>query len=241
MFSKWKITAAALHMLPIIMCSAHAAEAYTDRPTITNAFDVFEKYPGKIPQGTLVTFKKKESKFATKIVEGGIQARIFALGDSDDTPKPIDIKENCNIFISYVFPLTTQGNKEVVFQKLDEGWLNPTSSEKSIKDGRYFIVFEKSGPTLEQFGLRPSDTKQYFESGFLLIVSDDGRANLEKVVNEYKRRKSKLSQLRKDVDDPSSKIPCYKYTEFANTEEVKEVPDHEPQMVALCERELNSN
>jgi Skp family chaperone for outer membrane proteins len=238
MFPKWKITAATLHLLSIIMCSAHAAENYTDRPTIANVFDVFEKYPNKIPQGTLVTFKKKESKFATKIVEGGIQARIFALDDSDDTPKPIDTKDNCNIFISYVFPLTTQGNKDVVFQKLDEGWLNPTSSEKSIKDGRYFIVFEKSGPTQEHFGLRPSDTKQYFESGFLLVVSDDGHANLEKVINEFNKRKHKLSQLRKDVDDLSSRIPCYRYTKFAHT---NDVPDDEPQMVALCERELKIN
>lgn len=224
----------ALYLILSMSCAAQAGEDYLDRPTIANAFDIFEKYPERISQGTLVAFNRKESKLATKVVEGGIQVRIFALGDKEETPKPVDAKDDCNIYISYVFPLINQPGGKVVFRKLDEGWLNPTDSDKSIKDGRYYIVFEKSGPTSEKFGLRSADTKHYFGSGLLLVVADDGHASLEKVIDEYKKRKTKLSILRRDLDDPMNKIPCYKHTTLVYS---NESADLEPQMVAMCDKD----
>lgn len=237
--SSARLLLAALLTGPGLIAAAVAADNYLERPTVASASEIFEKYPSKVTQGTLVAFKKKESKFAAKLFDAGIQARIFALGDQDSIPKPVDTKDNCNIYISYVFPLASSGTTDVVLQTLDEGWLNLTSSEKSIKDGRYFIVFEKSGPTLEQFGLRPSDAKPYFDSGFVLTVSDDGKANLAKVVSEYKLRRTKVSILRKDVDDGAlNSIPCYRYTKLAQAIKPE---DAVVASVALCESGANTN
>lgn len=219
-------------------CMAATSDTNPERPTVTKAFDLFEKYPEKIPQGTIVTFKKKETKIAAKIFDTSLQARIFALDDNELRPKPVDTKDDCNIYISHVYPLVPSNKGELVLQKLDEGWLNPTASGKSIKDGRYYIVFEKSGPTQEQFGIRVPDTDGYFETGFLLVVSDDGHANLERVLLEYERRKSKLTTLTMDIDNLSRKIPCYRYTKYAQS---GELINYEMLIAASCEFERNIN
>lgn len=224
---------ATLYFLP---SNIYAADL--ERPTVTKAFDVFDQYPGSVPQGTLVTFKKKDTTLATHIIESGVQARVFALGDQDIVPKPIESVDNCDHYISTVIPLTRINNSEIMFSKVGEEWLNPTYSGRSVKDGRYYIVFEKVGPKQEHFRLRTSDRKAYFESGFLLVVKDNGTANLENVKNEYDKRKSRLESLYLEADDPNKKIPCYKYVRFA---EVTEMRESSEELLALCEVEKLTN
>lgn len=207
-------------------------------PTITKAFDLFEPYPDKIAQGTLVAFKLKNSKAAPHVFEDGVQARIFALNDYDKVPRPIESKDDCDIYISYVFPLRAANNTDFVLKTVDEGWLYPTASQQGIKNGRYYIVFEKSGPKQQYFGIRPSDTDAYFESGFLLVVEDNGKASLEKVIKEFEERKAKLSEIRLKLDSSLDKIPCYKYTRYVITTEPKE---QAADLLAMCESDTPGN
>ncbi len=229
------IVAAALGCIGAFHASSVLADdKKPDRPTVTKAFDVFETYPSKIPPGTVVAFQKRNTAVAARIVQNGIQARVFAVEDYAKQPAPIATKDDCNIYLSYVFPLSLTAKGDLLLDTFDERWLNPTSSELNIKDGRYYIVFERVGPTQEQFGIIQADVDAYFDSGFLLVVSNDGSASKEKVLAEYARRKAKLTDLRAALDNPQRKVPCYRYAKYASQNEER---DEEPEMLASCEAE----
>lgn len=233
MKNNWPYISACFVILYFASASGYTADLNLERPTVTKAFDVVDRYPESIPQGTLVTFKRKDTKLAAHIIDEGLQARVFSLGDQEKIPQPIDTTGNCDHYISTVIPLTKNGN-DIVFSRVGEDWLYPTASGNSIKDGRYYFVFEKVGSTQEHFRLRTSDALAYFESGFLLIVKDNGAASLERVKKEYKQRKSKLDSLILEIDDPAKKVPCYKYVRLAESSELQEYPE---ESLSLCEME----
>lgn len=227
--------------LALMTSFGNATEINPERPTVTKAFDVFEKYPETIPQGTLIAFKKKNTQIAKHIMESGVQARVFALNDQEHYPTPIDIKDNCNHYISKVIPLYTGNDNLIIFGKVEEAWLNITRSGKSAKDGRYYLVFEKSGPKQEHFRLKTSDVPAYFDSGFLLTIKGNETVNIDKVRTEYEKRENNLEKL--VIDGVSNNIPCYRYSRFA---EIKEIQEYSGELLALCEDEktiidLNKN
>ena len=228
-----------LVIIMVFVSSSSLKATEFELPTVTKAFDLFEAYPTRVSVGTKIAFKLKDTKMAPRVIEGGIQARIFALNDYDNLPVPYDFKDNCNIYISYVYQLQSEANRtNFVLRTVDEGWLYPTASQKSIKDGRYYVVFEKAGPSQKYFGIRSSDTTSYFEAGFILVVESNKAASLEKVINEFEKRKARLTEFRLDMDREIDKIPCYRYTRYADKTEYKQ---QGVESIALCESEQNIN
>jgi hypothetical protein len=233
---KTKKVLMAFGVFAAICSTACAADAAL--PTVTKAFDLFDSYPQSVPPGTLVVFRKKDTILASRIADAGIQARIFTLGELDLTPHAMSTDDGCGLYMSTVYPLTRSGNNDLILHKVSERWLRPSDSRKSIKAGRYYIVFEKLMPTNSQFRLRISDTPAYFGSGFMLLVEDDGTANLQTVIDEYKKREGNLEVLRLEVNDPTRKFPCYKYTKYADGTQTQDENTH---TLALCTPESAIN
>lgn len=216
----------------LVLFSTFGNAAEIDRPTVTKAFDVIEKYPEIISYGTLVSFKKKNTKFASDIVVQGVQARVFTLVDQENYPRPTAIQSNCSHYLTTVIPLRIGSDNQIILGKMTESWLSVSFSGKSAKEGRYYIVFEKSGLKNDYFRLRTADTKSYFDSGFIMIVKANEAVNIEKVQSSYEARRDSTVKL--ILDESSQNPPCYRYVRFAEIRELKE-PIDEP--LELCEAE----
>lgn len=198
--------------------------ANKSEPTTSKAFDVFEKYPQKVNRGTHVAFKAKDAGMAKHIKNNGILARVFYLsGETERRPKPVaKTGSDCDVYITTVFSLERDRDGLFFFANVDEGWLYPTSSNNEVKSGYYYIVFEAYESSLAKqtfFGLRPSDAKSYFESGFRLEVADDGHSNLQNVIAKYEQRANGLHGLRLELDTKNrhGEIPCYQYRHHTNS------------------------
>jgi len=187
-----------------------SAYAQTPLPVIARVDDVFLNRPDRIEVGGDVVFKIKNQQ-AEKIVNSGLQIRVFALRDSEDRPAPISNIEDCDIFLSTIINLKYPGNQEVIAPAFSYAWLNLTNSLNTIIPGRYFFVFEKSGPGSNQFRLKHTDYKEYFDSGFLLTIDRDAKVNIDLVKNAYFERLQLLAQARLQIDHNVNPSPCYTY------------------------------
>lgn len=199
-----------IHLLLSISLNA-TAEPPTPLPTITRASDLISTVATKFPIGTLVTFPI-QAKYQTKNPTfNKIQVRIFPLLDDEERPSRVSSIGDCDIYISSTRVLTLDDNKSIKFARLDEGWINVSYSGSTLKDGKWFLVFEEVGASSDQFRIRNKDTAIYFETGFILTVFDNGTIPLEKVRDAYDARRKAGVKLRKEIDTKDSKIPCYTY------------------------------
>lgn len=191
------------------------AEAYAQTvvplPTVTRAIDVFESSPERVIVGSRLAFKTKATTSAQKIVRSGLQVRVFTLRDDQSRPSPITIIDDCDVFLSVVLKVDSPSGTEAIIQTLDHHWLNLTDSLNSIIPGKYLFVFEQSGPDSEQFRLKQSDYKTYFDTGFLLTVDKHDGISLETVRSAYFERRDKLGRLRLEIDKKQPSVPCYTY------------------------------
>src|SRR5262249_34615730 len=110
------------------------------RPTVTRAIDLIYTYPARVPIGTDVVFKRKDSSSGRTIVQSGIQVRVFTLGDNESRPKPITTVADCDVYLSVVHRLQSIADLELRFVKMDQGWVQLTNSQNSTKDGRWYLV-----------------------------------------------------------------------------------------------------
>lgn len=199
----------------VLVACELAAQVGIPRPTVARATEIFEAFPERVSVGTNVVFRQSQTGRARRLVRTGLQARVFGLRDDEEVPQPITAFGDCDVYLSVVHRLTVSANSDVPFAKMDHAWLTLSNSLNSIKDGRYFIVFELAGPDASQFRLKTADAEAYFASGFRMVVVDDGRTTREAVYAEYMKRLRRLALLYEEVDRRSPGVPCYSYRELA--------------------------
>lgn len=188
-----------------------AAQSEQPRPTVTRAADLIEPAPPRVPVGTLVLFKPKAIPEAQKLARAGLQVRVFALGNTN-TPTPDKTLGNCHVFASTVYPLDVTPEGGIRFTTLDETWLNPSNSRKSIKEGRYLLVFEQRGAPGGEFRLRVDSALAYFQTGLTVSVFSKGAASeaeLLRVLAAHDERRSGVGSLIQDKG--VVQVPCYRY------------------------------
>lgn len=208
---KWNIRVLLCLLLAQLVCGAEAyAQAVPALPTVTRAIDVFEGNPERVIVGSRLAFKIRATTAAQTIARSGLQVRVFALREDQARPTPITRIGDCDVFISAVVQVRTSGTEAIV-QTLDPSWLNLTDSLNSIAPGRYFLVFEQSGPDSEQFRLKTADYDRYFGTGFLLIVDTHEGISVEAVRSAYFQRRNDLGRLRLEIDERKPSVPCYTY------------------------------
>jgi hypothetical protein len=200
-----------LLLLQFVALGEVSAQTTVPRPTVTRAFDVFENYPERVLVGTDIVFKRKTSQGAQKLVRSGLHVRVFSLSDAETEPTPITVIGDCAVYLSVVHTIEPTDATEVRFKKMDHSWLNLSHSGNSIKDGRYFFVFEQAGPTSEQFRIKSTDAKSYFSTGFRVVVFDNGGTSLKTVKTEYEKRDRTLGRLYVSEDNKLRDAPCYTY------------------------------
>ncbi|MFZ4285750.1 hypothetical protein [Variovorax sp. HJSM1_2] len=219
-----------------LLASSVHAQTVLSRPTVTRAEDVFQGHPDRIPAGTRLVLKAKEAPAAKRIVNSGLQVRVFALRADQSKPTPITTIEDCDVFLSVVLKIEVSKDTEAMLPKMDHGWLGLSDSLERVEPGKYLLVFEQSGPTAEQFRLRKSDYAVYFNTGFQIVVDRDDGTTISEVRAAYFARRDKLNQLRFEIDDKDKKMPCFSYRQLTAdaTQEELQISRAELQQ---CERE----
>src|SRR5262245_56968483 len=78
-----------------------------------------------------------------------------------------------------------------------KGGIQLTNSQNSTNDGRWYLVFEQAqaDPPQEQFRIRSTDAKDYFDTGFVITVYDNGSIPFDKIKAEYEKRTDSLTKL----------------------------------------------
>lgn len=213
------VTACALSLGWAAGVAAQPAQKLPDRPTVTRAFDLIDKVPDRVEVGYRAAFVRKSGARAQQIVQAGLVVRVFSLTEKQDVPAPLKKDGDCDIFISVIHRLVPVAGNEIRFEtisSLDGDWLNLSNSLNSVVPGRYFLVFEQSGPgfqAAEQFRLRSADVPNYFATGFKLVVENkSGSIDAMTLRKKFVERTAHLDQLKEDADDKSKATPCFRYS-----------------------------
>lgn len=230
--SKRLSTAARCAVLSVLLLAAPVtssfAQAVAPRPTVTRAADVFENTPDRVVAGSRLVLKTRGTQVAQRIVRSGLQVRVFSLSDEQSRPVPVSTVADCDVYVSVVLRMDGSSGAQAVIATLDHSWLNLSDSQSSILPGRYYFVFEQAGPAAEQFRLKRTDTKDYFDTGFLLVVDKSDSISLNSVRASYFERRAKLGQVRLEIDEKSPVVPCYTYrrlvAEYESKVELAQAP-----------------
>ena len=204
------------------------------RPTITRAIDVVnEASPREVSSGDDVVFSVRVG--AEAVLREGFQVRIFTLPSLDASPveagKPID---DCLIYFSTVYPVvSSQGAKIPLISNAAEGWLS-LQDGKTVGNGYFLLVFERTGVKESVFRIRRSDAAAYFATGIRLVVKANSKARLDEVIARSASREALRQADAGKLAMSDNQIRCYRYervTKFAGLADA-------PQLLAMraCER-----
>ena len=189
------------------------AQAPLPRPTVTRAIDLLEAPPPNVRVGTAVVFRTRSSPAAQRLVRTGLQVRVFAMTRGSQTPVPIRTVEKCHLYMTRVYPLQQTSDGGLYFTTLDDAWLDTSSSQRSVAEGRYFLIVEQAGAPDGEFRLRADSASGYFRTGFSITVSTDGRKNeaslLEAVKRAHAERRVTVAAVVKDAEGRD--VSCYQY------------------------------
>jgi hypothetical protein len=137
--------------------------------------------------------------------------------------------KDCDVYLSVVHDLRLGSDSMLHFEELDLKWLMLSNSGNSVKDGRYFLVFEEYGPRAEEFRIRSSDASAYFAAGFPLTVAADGSVNAEAVRREYEKREQDMARL---IPTAGAAVPCYTFKKL--TAELQQQHELAAASLELC-------
>lgn len=199
------------------------------RPTINRAADVIAVPSGSFRINTKVLFQRLGTSQAKAIVREGFQIRIFALGADEKVPSPRSVMADCDIYISTLLSVDGGELAEIPFAYVDESWLKLSHSEKTIENGRFFLVFEEKGASDEIFRLRSKDATLYFSQGFSIEIEKE-LGSLERVKKEYSNRIGRFVELVSKLNVQGSTIPCFSYKRrpmIVETESEREISQGE--------------
>ncbi len=187
-----------------------SAQTTLPRPTLAQPSNIFEQIIDKFNTAEPALFKIRNPQ-GRKIIDGGLQARIFTLEGSQNTPVPVADIDGCNVFLSVVLDVSVVGGTHAALPVLNYHWLGLTDSLNHIKAGRYFLVFEQRGPKSNEFRLKEGDEGAYFANGFVFTVSPSTGVSLEMVKKSYFDRRDQIGELRELISDVTRRVPCYTY------------------------------
>jgi hypothetical protein len=191
---------------------AVSAQPVEPRPTVTKASDLIAAYPARVAVGTNVVFQRKNPGAGAGLAQAGLQVRVFALDDGQLRPAPVSTIGDCEIFLSSVHQLKFSHDGQIQFVTLNQAWIDLSNSGNSAQDTTWFLVFERSGPTHEQFRIKAADVPAYFDTGFKLTVFDNGSVDIRLIETEWNWRRHQAARLYAEVDARSPGIPCYRYS-----------------------------
>lgn len=180
------------------------------RPTVSRATD-FITVTAVTTVGKAIKFTRLESTEAKRLLSANLQVRIFPLSQGQDVPVARHTIEDCNLYLTTIFPVDKVAGGDVMITTPDAGWLSLSTSERSYAEGNYYIVFETAGADDRVFRLKASDAKNYFDQGFKLTVEGDASISIEQVKKLHANRKLATIKLVERVDLKGDAIPCYRY------------------------------
>lgn len=207
---KWQGMFAALIVLSLVCVPTAYAQAPRPLPTVTKAADVFEAHPGTVMVESQIALTVKNRPSIRQLLRDGLQVRMFSLRRGESRPVPITNIDLCDVFLTTVLPVGSPRDLEATIPALGAGWLTLSNSEKFIEPGRYYLVFEKKGPTEQQFRLKHTDVSAYFDTGFALLVTANQRVSLKEVVDARYEQFDRDADLIRDINR-KEKEPCYEY------------------------------
>lgn len=208
----WGGIFSALMVLQMVWGPPAFAQAPRPLPTVTRVADMFETYPAAVRVENWIALKAKNSPSIRQLLKDGLQVRIFTLRRGESMPNSIVTIDNCDVFLTTVLPIGSPRDLEATIPPLGAGWLSLSDTEKTIESGRYYLVFEKSGPTSQQFRLRHTDFDAYFDSGFILMVENNERVSVKQVVDARYAQFDHNATLIRQINRGEKKEPCYAYT-----------------------------
>lgn len=218
--AKWIFSGVMVFFICLVSAAPASAQSSAQGLTISRPLDIFDNVSDKFVVGERAVLKIRNER-AKKVVDGGLQARVFTLAGSQSRPERQKVIKGCSVFLSTVLDLTLIDGQHVAFPKMDYRWLGLTDSLNMINPGRYLLVFEKRGATDQQFRLKQEDEDNYFNNGFIFVVSPSKEITVEMVRAAYFERRDKLVELRIKIGDETQKVPCYTYRKLASSMELE--------------------
>ncbi|CAN5226673.1 hypothetical protein BH11PSE10_BH11PSE10_00280 [soil metagenome] len=188
------------------------------RPTITRAIDVVnEGSPRQVNAGEDVVFSVRNG--AEAVLKEGFQVRIFPLPSlSSDPVEAGRAIEDCLVYFSTVYPIaSTPGPKIQLITNAAEGWLS-VQGDKTIGNGYYLLVFERTGVQESVFRIKRGDAPLYFATGIKLVIKATSKSRLEEIIARNANREALRATDAGKLTMSDKQIPCYRYekvTKFA--------------------------
>jgi len=224
--------AAALFALAL---AAHGADFKESAlPTISPAAEMIEVPVSPIAAGVNLHFVRKDSASAVRFASTGFQFRIFATLQAGEIPRPFDSqpidtrsvlgilaapRKYCDLYHTLVIAVGPTSGKDIEFANMDESWLRLSNSQRTVQDGHYFAVLEKSTNRDPVFRLQRDDRMDYFRQGFSFTVKADDRF-LERLRQRWEQGWTPLQGAAQVEPLPSgSAVPCYHYVRYEATAE----------------------
>jgi hypothetical protein len=201
-----------------VLLSALAASQFVQRPTITRAIDLVELPAERVQVGAPALFTLRATSHAKRIAAQGVTVRIFSLLAEQKIPVPVAQADGCDVYLSVSHRLIQTSSGQLKFETiaaLDKDWLNLSNSLTSVEAGHYYFVFEQSSPAIaasEQFRIKSSDARKYFETGFRVTIEPGGHGvTADSLRHKFLDRSAKLGQLKIEVDSKTDLPPCFGY------------------------------
>lgn len=202
----------------LLALSGIAADQYTQRPTITSARDLIEIPPERLQVDAPAVFKINNSAAASRLARQGIVVRIFSMVADQKFPVPIAQSDGCDIFLSVQHQLVVSDFGELKFatiNSLNRDWLYLSNSLNSVEPGHYYFVFEQSKSIQnhsEQFRIKSSDARKYFETGFRITIDPSGQSiSADSLRKQFLERSARIGKLKVEIDKKTDAPPCYSY------------------------------
>ena len=150
--------------------------------------------------------------------------------------------DGCDVFFPTTFRIVRVGPDLIGFDaapKLDVNWLNVVNLNTQVTPGHFWVVFELDNGAdahtrSERFRLKAGDVRDYFLSGFRIVVSPIGsNFNLQQVLDAFQQREKHLAKLKRESDRYPNSTPCYSFVRRPLV--TLSVESEAPLVMASCE------
>ncbi len=202
--------------IALAMLTALAATQFVQRPTITRAVDLIEVPAERIQVGSSASFTLRTSSSAKRVAAQGVTVRIFSLSADQKIPSPVAQVDGCDAYLSVSHQLVQTPSGQLKFATisvLDKDWLYLSNSLTTVEAGHYYFVFEQSSAAMsasEQFRIKSSDARKYFETGFRVTIDPTGQTiSADSLRQKFLDRSAKLGLLKIEMDSKNDSPPCF--------------------------------
>jgi hypothetical protein len=232
-----RISVSIITSISILVMLSLPARAFDIKnlPIITPAENFVER-PKQFSIGEDLEFTVKQTVSAMKYRKSDFQIRVFRLPDKvsqKPIPKAWNKIDDCLIFISNVFAVKGANSETIRIVKLDDKWLTPDADiSKSMKPGRFILVFEKINDSGNIFRLKESSVSEYFESGVVIVVDPIRSYAIDEIQGRQTKLTTAQNSSKQQIAQNGQLLPCYRFKPLAISEKEQENADEFP--VTLC-------